>query len=619
MSFSKNVLSSFLGSTVALLVGGSLLIFIFVSALVGGLVAAFSDANDGSADLEMPVASVLRVAFDDVIVERGTQTPTLNLGDLSADMPMGLDQILSALKRAAEDDHIKGIALCVSSVAAAPSTLLDLRRGLEEFKASGKFIMAYAETMSLGALYLNSVADELYLHPNGGAELAGMSLETTYFTGMLEKVGVDITVVRGPDNEFKSAVEPFVRKEMSASNRLQMEELLSDIWDEVRSGIAEGRGLSEQEIDDMAENLLLRLPEDGVELGLFDGLLYADEFDAAVEEALGEEPEYASIGEYALPERFLGKSFEQLEDLAAMFEGIEKGTDLDESTLGAPVAVIYAVGGIESGEGDEETIGSETLAEAIRSARMATDVKAVVLRVNSPGGSALASDVIWRETKLLKEAGKKLVVSMGDYAASGGYYISANADRIYANATTITGSIGVFGMIPNAKELLEDKMGLAYDEVSTHAHAGMGLNAALDAVQLEAINEGVTDIYNDFVQLVAEGRSLSVEQVDEIARGRVWSGLDAQAVGLVDEIGNLEDAIAFAESFAGLEAGSDRVYLPEHGDPFEAFIEDLMGVELALGKLGFSSEEVKEFRSVARMVRGGDRIQARLPFSIQVR
>ena len=617
MSFGKQILSSFVGSSVALLVSGTILIFVFVSALIGGLVGAFSDAESGASEVDLPEASVLTVAFDEAIVERGEQTPKLNLGNFSAELPMGLDQILNGLERAAEDDHIKGIALRVSSVAAAPSTLLDLRAGLERFKESGKFILAYAETMSLGALYLNSVADELYLHPNGGVEVAGMSLQTTYFTGMLEKIGVDVTVVRGPDNEFKSAVEPFIRKGMSDSNRLQLTELLDDVWFEVRRGIAEGRGIAPEEVDAMAEGLTVRVAEDAVEQGLFDGLMYADEFDALVESRLGEEPEYASLGEYTLPERLLGKSLGQIEELMAMLN--DKESEDDSSILGGEVAVIYAVGGIESGEGDSETIGSETLAEALREARLADDVKAVVLRVNSPGGSALASDVIWRETQLIKEAGKPLVVSMGDYAASGGYYISAAADRIFANPTTITGSIGVFGMIPNAKELLEDKLGLAYDEVSTHSHAGMGLNRPLDDLQLEAINEGVTDIYNDFIELVAKGRGMSVEEVDEVARGRVWSGKDALAIGLVDELGNLDDAIAAAEVLAGLESGADRVYLPEQQDPFEAFIEDLAGVEMMLSQMGMASEDLREVRSMWRMVDGGDRFQARLPYTIAFR
>ena len=616
MSFGRNVLSSFVGSTVALLVAGTALIFIFVSVLVGGLIAAFSDEGGADAEFEMPEASVMRVEFKVPIVERGEQAPSFNLGNFNAEMPMGLDQILAAFERAATDDNIEGIVLNIPFIEAAPSTLFDLRKGLETFKESGKFVLAYAETMSQGALYLNSVADEIYLHPNGGIELMGLELETTYFTGMLEKIGVDITVVRGPDNEFKSAVEPFVRKGMSASNRVQLEALLEDVWTEVRQGIGEGRSIAPDKIDAIAASLSLRVAEDAVTLNVVDGLLYQDEFEAVVASKLEEEPEYASLAEYTLPERLLGKSAGQLEELAELFNQASKETEDD--ALGGELAIIYAVGGIESGEGDAETIGSETLSKALKQAREASDVKAVVLRVNSPGGSALASDVIWRETELLKAAGKPLVVSMGDYAASGGYYISASADRIFANPTTITGSIGVFGMIPNAQEMLEEKMGLSFDAVATHSHSGMGLNAPLDEVQLEAINEGVTDIYADFIKLVAKGRGMSESSVDEIARGRVWSGKDAIEIGLVDELGGLKEAIAAAEELAGLEPGAERVCLPEQRDPFQAFIEDLTGVEVVLQQFGFSAADLGALRSWKRMVEQGDRVQARLPYRIDI-
>jgi protease-4 len=232
----------------------------------------------------------------------------------------------------------------------------------------------------------------------------------------------------------------------------------------------------------------------------------------------------------------------------------------------------------------------------------------------------LASDVIWRETKLLKDAGKPFVVSMGDYAASGGYYISAAADEIFATPTTITGSIGVFGMIPNAQELLEETMGLRYDEVSTHSHAGMGLNAPLDEVQLAALNESITDIYDDFITLVADGRGMSPDKVDEIARGRVWTGLAAQKIGLVDQIGDLDDAIAHAAQLADLSDDPARVFLPERKDPFEQFIEDFAGVELAaraLTSAGLSPEALADLRAVQSMLSGEDRIQARLPFTLR--
>ncbi len=284
---------------------------------------------------------------------------------------------------------------------------------------------------------------------------------------------------------------------------------------------------------------------------------------------------------------------------------------------------MYAVGGIESGEGDDATIGSETLAESLRRARLAPDVKAVVLRVNSPGGSALASDVIWRETVLLRESGKPLVVSMGDYAASGGYYISAAATKIYAEPTTITGSIGVFGMIPNAQELLTEKMGLSFDEVSTHPHAGMGIDRPLDAVQMEAMNASIANIYDTFVSVVAAGRGMTREQVEEVARGRVWSGRDALDKGLVDALGNLEDAVAEAIRLAGLDAATvERVVMPEPVDPISQWLEEMGGVEVGMRTLaawGVPAGTVQEFLSLQRMVQQGDRVQARLPYAITIR
>ena len=624
MSFGKQILSSIIGSTVALLLTGGLLIIIFVGALIGGLASLFEEAEASGPDLDIQPNTVLRIELDEPIVERGQDAPTLNLNTFQPEMTLGLDQIQSALHRAATDENIKGILLNVTSVAAAPSTMQSLHDALVDFReTSGKWVVSWTEMSTLGGLYLSSAADETYLHPNGYAEFAGMRLQTTFFKGMLEKAGIDVTVVRGPDNTYKSAVEPFTRESMSPANREQMTALLEDIWSEMSADMAAGFGITRDQLDDAAENLSLRTAQSGVELGFFDGLLYEDELEALIEEKIGEEDhKFASLGEYLLPERFMafGNLDKLIEDLEAASEQAEDDSDDDTEPLGGEVAVIYAVGGIESGKGDDAKIGSETIAAALRRARLAEDVKAVVMRVNSPGGSALASDVIWRETKLLKDAGKPFVVSMGDYAASGGYYISAAADEIFATPTTITGSIGVFGMIPNAQELLEETMGLRYDEVSTHSHAGMGLNAPLDEMQLAALNESITDIYDDFITLVADGRGMSPDKVDEIARGRVWTGLAAQKIGLVDQIGDLDDAIAHAAQLADLSDDPARVFLPERKDPFEQFIEDFAGVELAaraLTSAGLSPEALADLRAVQSMLSGEDRIQARLPFTLR--
>ena len=624
MSFLKNVVSSFVGATAAFLVAGTLLIFIFVGALVGGILGAF---GGGDAEPQEPVSkanTVLKIDMQTPITERSSNEANFSLAGLEANSSMGLRDFIQTLEEAANDEDVEGVYLNIERVAAAPSTLTDIRTALEAFKASGKWIVGWSEGMTMGGLYVASVADELYLHPNGYADISGMRLQTTYYKGMLEKLGVGMTVLRGPDNAYKSAVEPFTRKSMSDANREQLGALLDDIWTEVRGGIARGRGLDPQQIDAIAENLTLRTAEDGLETELFDGLLYEDELKERIKEKLnGEEPVYVSLSEYRNPD--------PMQEFAAGFElsffdalnDQEYGESEEAEPLGGSLAVIYATGGIEMGKGDNQTIGSETLAEAIRQARLAPDVEAVVLRVSSPGGSALASDIIWRETELLKEAGKTFVVSMGDYAASGGYYISAGAERIFASPNTITGSIGVFGMLPYATELLEDKMGLAFDDVRTHSHAGMGLEAQLDEVQMEAMNASITNIYEDFIQIVADGRGMTYEEVDAIARGRVWTGQDAQAIGLVDELGDLDAAIDAAAAMAGLDSleESDVVFLPEAKDPIEQFIEELAGANLlteALLQAGVSQAQLAQLLAVRRMVASNDRIQARLPYFLEI-
>ncbi len=580
MSFFKNVASSFVGASLAFIVSGALFSVLFVGIFIGGIVSAFSEAEPENVEPVSKENTVLRMDLSGSITERSTQNANLSLGGFEANSTLGLRDIVKGLERAAEDDDVEGIYMDLDGAAVAPSTMLDLRNAIDRFQESGKWVIGWGEMASMGGMYLTASADELYLHPNGYADFSGMRLQTTYYTGMLEKLGVGMTVLRGPDNEFKSAVEPFTRKSMSAANRVQLNALLDGIWRQTSGGIAQGRGVEESVLDEIAENIALRTAEDAVEWDLFDGLLYEDELKERIKERLdGEDPIYVDFSDYLNPSGLEGLELSMEGGfLGSLFEN-DYGEKEEEEELGGPLAVIYAVGGIDMGDGDDQSIGSETLSKALRQARLAPDVKAVVLRVSSPGGSALASDIIWRETELLKEAGKTLVVSMGDYAASGGYYISAGADRIFANPTTITGSIGVFGMLPYAEELMKDKMGLAFDDVKTHNHAGIGLDAQLDPVQREAMNASITNIYEDFVSIVADGRGMTFEDVDAIARGRVWTGEDALEIGLVDELGDLESAIADAASRAGLDSldEDEIVFLPEAMDPLQAFVEDLAG------------------------------------------
>jgi len=622
MNFIKNIASSTIGSIIGMLIAGTILIFIFVGALVGGLFGAISEMEDAESEIYSGDANVIVMNLSSNIVERGGEVPfALNFTSLSPDPQIGLDQILDGLVRAASDDNIKGLYLNISGVAASPSTLEDIRSGIEKFRESGKWVVAWSESMSQSGYYLNSVADEVYLHPAGGMTLLGLRAQSMFYPGLIEKLGIDVTVLRGPNNKYKSAVEPLLRKNYSESNKEQLGALLGEFWSTISSSIAESRGLSPSDLDAVAENIGVRLPLDAVELGLIDDVFYEDELEALLENNLDSlELETISFGEYALPENMFGMSMSE-DNLAELVSTLSEDDteESDSEELGGEIAVIYAVGAIQSGDGDATTIGSATTAAAIKAARLAPDVKAVVLRVNSPGGSALASDVIWRETILLKEAGKTLVVSMGDLAASGGYYISCAADKIYANATTITGSIGVFGIIPNIGGMYEKHLGVTFDEIATHSHAGKpdGVFAMSD-FEIQAYNEIITGIYTDFTSKVAQGRNLTAAQVEEIARGRVWSGNDALEIGLVDEIGNLEDAIHYTAELINIP-DANLIYLPEVRDPFEVLIEDLTGVRAGFDALGFiagDNSTLNEIISVKRMVESKDIYQARLPFSL---
>ena len=624
MEFLKNILSSAIGSVIGLLVAGTILIFIFVAVLVGGIVGAIASEETIDVSVNEEAANVLVMDLSSAIVERGGAEPVkFDLFSLDASAQIGLDQILEGLDRAAEDENIEGIFLNISGVSAMPATLEDIREGLEEFKESGKWIVAWSEGMTQTGYYMNSVADEVYLHPNGLIEIAGLKSQVMFYPGMFEKLGMDVTVLRGPNNKYKSAVEPFLRKNFSEANKEQLEALLGDFWRTMQDAIARNRNIDASVIDDIANNMGIRIAEHTVEYGLVDALLYEDEIDALLEEKVGEdEVETISFMEYTIPEMLFGIDFEDPEAISNLFANDSDSEDSDSEELGGEIAVIYAVGAIESGAGDATTIGSETIAGAIREARLAPDVKAVVLRVNSPGGSALASDVIWRETVLLKEAGKHFVVSMGDLAASGGYYISTAADRIFANNTTITGSIGVFGMIPNVGGAYESVLGVTFDKITTHDHAGQpdGLFAMTQS-EIDAYNEVIVNIYEDFTSKVSDGRGLSAEKVEEAARGRVWTGEDALEIGLVDEIGSLEDAIAYAEGLIEGEGEIEKVFLPEFKDPLEMFIEDLTGVRSgleALNLLGADDRVIDEIISVKRMIESGDVIQARMPYNLYI-
>jgi protease-4 len=627
----KSFFSSFLGAFIGVILAIIVIVFIVLAAI------------PSEPTVHVESKSVLHIPLTQAVVERGNDNlPPIDLGPLGKQGGMGLNHIIESLDRAADDSRIEGVYLEMGALSASPATLFDIRGALEEFKASGKWIVAYGETMGQGAYYVASVADRVLLYPEGGMDFRGLGAELMFFKRMLDEQGIDVTILRGPDNKYKSAVEPFMYEEMSGPNRVQYEALLCDIWADMLAGISSSRNIPVDSLDAMASNLSAMMPSDAFAKGLVDRLTHRDEVmremrdliigpteeSAATEEASNPEDESADeaseddapTNDYA---RKIDLEFIQLADYrkAGDADSDEEEEDDDVGYRGPHVAVVYAVGEIESGEGDDETIGSERIARALRKARTTKKVKAVVLRVNSPGGSALASDVIYRETQLLKEAGKPVVVSMGDLAASGGYYISCGADYIFANSGTITGSIGVFGMVPNVGPFLENEIGITTDRVGTNPHANMmSTFKAFDEVELAAINESITQVYNQFIRLVADGRGMDFDGVDSIAQGRVWTGKAALDLGLVDELGTLEDAVEYAASLA--EQENYRIMtLPRMKDPIQELLNQTGSevraglIQEELGPLYPAYEQAARVRDILTW----HGAQARLPYELRIR
>ncbi|MBQ1938841.1 MAG: signal peptide peptidase SppA, partial [Alistipes sp.] len=409
----------------------------------------------------------------------------------------------------------------------------ELRETLVQFKESGKFILSYNESYTQGSYYLASVADKIYLQPEGSMEWSGLASNLIFFKGLIDKLGLDIEIFRPTACRYKSAVEPYFMTRMSDENRAQMQALVDSTWKTLTENISKARGISVEELNRLADELEVMLPMEAVEHKLIDGVCYEDEM----------EEKFLAQGVEADKEGNL--RFVSLGDYAA-----QVGPDLDHLTS-PEVALVYAQGEIVDGEGSGAQIFGNSLAAKLREVREDENVKAVVLRVNSPGGSALASDVIWREMELLK-AQKPVIVSMGSYAASGGYYISAPADAILSDRMTLTGSIGVFGMFMNPTKALQKNLGITMDGVKTNRSAGMGQREPLTAAERRAVMRGVDKVYERFTGLVSEGRNLPIEKVLEIAGGRVWSGSDALEIGLVDGLGGLKMALALAAEKADL-------------------------------------------------------------------
>lgn len=599
--FFKFMFASMLGS---LLLG--ILMFILFIGFIAALGSAFS--MEGKAP-SVPNSTVLRIALDQEVLDRGPNDPfNLDFAPFKMSSKLGLDDILNNLEKAKRDDRIKGVFLDLGMVNAGFTTVKEIRDKLLDFKAeSGKPVVAFADVYTQKSYYLASAADAVYLVPQGDLDLRGLRSEMMFYAGLFEKLDIQVQFIRGSDNRFKSFGEAFTRKDMSPASKLQTTALLTGIWSNYIAQVGEARHLDTTKLNNIAAGLLVRKAEDAVTQGLVDSLAYRDQVLASIKQRMGldaeKDIEFMELGKYT-------KAY------------VAKGASGTSSSWKQPkVAVVYAQGDIIDGESTDGSIGGATISAAIRQARKDTAVKAIVLRVNSPGGSGLASDVIWREVVLAK-AEKPVVVSMGDVAASGGYYISCAADKIFAEPTTITGSIGVFGMIPNMKGFFNNKLGLTFDGVETHKYAGMMTVTRPLTEEEKGIIQGFIDnFYHTFTQRVADGRKMAVAQVDSIGQGRVWTGATAQRIGLVDELGGLEAATNEAARLAGLEKGAYRtVGFPEQKDFFQqlrASLDAQARTWVAKQAFGEDAEMLHRFEQ-ARQVRNMAGLQARMPFALEV-
>ena len=509
----------------------------------------------------------------------------------------GLDDILASIQKAKEHENIKGIYLQAGMMDAPCASLEEIRNALKSFKESGKFIVAYGDNYTQGMYYLASVADKVIVNPQGTIAWQGLASQTIFFKDLLKKIGVEMEIFKV--GTYKSAVEPFIATEMSDANREQITAFLNSTWKRLLEDISASRGISEDDLNKCADDCMTFSPaETYVANGLADTLLYKDGVLDYLKMMSGRESDESL--------RTLS-----LEDM----KNVKRNVPLDKS--GNIFAVYYAYGEIDSTPSTDEGINSKKVIRDLRKLREDETVKAVVLRVNSPGGSAFGSEQIWREVLLLK-AEKPVIVSMGDYAASGGYYISCAADCIVADPTTLTGSIGIFGMFPMLENLLTDKLDLHFATVKTNRYADMGdMTRPFNDAERAALQKYINNGYKLFVQRCADGRGMSVEAIEKIAEGRVWTGATAKELGLVDELGGLDKAIEIAAQKSGIEAYS-IIHHPSQESFFDSLMEPIKE-DYIQGQMAETMGEYYEYVKFIQNVQNMDRIQARMPFDLRIR
>ena len=581
--FWRVVLGSMLGFFLSSVIVSVLYFVMFISMFVA-LSATSQDTTTISDD------SILKVDLGSPISERSYETPFNKFNNYYTS-GLGLDDILACIKNAATDPKIKGIYINAAAAYGSPSTLKEIRDALLTFKQSGKFIYAYSDYYTQNGYYIASVADKVILNPTGMLEFKGYAFQVMFYKGFLDKMDIDVQIVR--HGQFKSAVEPYILDKMSEANREQMTVLANSLWETFIADISKSRHVPTDSLNRIADKLLGSIPEEALRLRLVDKLGYASDAEELMKERTGtSELNLVSLNTY-------------------------KGAFSRSSKASDKIAVVYATGNIRDGKGDSNNgIYSESFIKELKKAAEDKDVKAIVLRINSPGGSAIASENIWHEVENIKKSGKTVVTSMGDYAASGGYYIACNSDYIIAQPNTLTGSIGVFGMIPSLQNFLKNKLGVTIDGVKSNAHSDYGTGfRALDAEEIAIMQHSIEQTYATFTGRVAAGRKLAQTYVDSIGQGRVWAGKEAMGLGLVDKLGSLDDAIAKAAQLAGLTNYATVAY-PEQKSWYAQLFgnsddEVTAALKEKLGKLYFTYESIDQILSQ-------EGVQARMPMSITI-
>ena len=548
-------------------------------------------AMSGSKEVKISDNSVFELKLEGILVERHKNDVISSFASEinSSVSEIALDDIMASIDKATDNDNIKGIYLHIGDFSASVASLQEIYKGLEKFKKTGRFIVAYADSYGNGTYYLSSIADKVYMNPSGTLALTGINISTVFFKDLLSKIGVEMQIFKV--GTFKSAVEPFTQTSMSEANRLQLTTFINSIWTEITKTIARNRGISDTEVNLYADSgLFLDDAQTAVQHKLIDSLVYSSDMKEIIERLVDKDYNTLTINDM----KFVARNKEYSKNR---------------------IAIVYAVGEID-GSNKNDGIDSEDISEDLLDIADNDKIKAVVLRINSPGGSAYGSEQIWKAVSVVKSK-KPIVVSMGDYAASGGYYIACNTDRIFAQPTTLTGSIGIFGIFPNIGGLT-DKLGIKFDNVKTNKYSDFGatyrpMNTEERAILQRYINNG----YELFTKRCAEGRNMNIDSLKAIAEGRIYSGTDAMQLGLVDEMGGLEEAITFAAKKANISNYTLKYYpsvkslIEQISDIFSTSVEE----RIVKSQLG---ENYRLFRTIQR-AQTTTGIKAIMPYSITVK